>query len=161
MPAMPDDPIALAKINITNRREPDAPEMMILSDGASEAILYLSPLGEMNMLLEGIGTLVQLIVYGGEHIYLWEGEQTYYHWRFDLDGETLHIRIYVWGKLVFSTTCSLWQFSGKLRLCASRLAVAEDARHVHGGDWVRRDTGYQQLSALLDERKSKRWSPKT
>ena len=154
---MPDEPVELAKINITYHKEPDELETMTLSDGANEVVLYPSPLGGMSMLLDVIGALVQLIPYdGGEHIYLWEGEQAYYRRRFNLDGETLHIRIYDWGKLVFSTTCSLWQFAGKLRLCASRLAVAEDARHVHGGDWVRRDTGYQQLSALLDERKSNR-----
>ncbi len=74
----------------------------------------------------------------------------------NLDGDILRIQVYDWGTLVFSTTCSLWQFAAKLRLCASRLAVAEDSRRPNGGDWVRRDTGYQQLSALLDERKSNR-----
>ena len=35
-------------------------------------------------------------------------------------------------------------------------AVAEDARRPHGGDWIRNYTSYQQLSALLDTRKSSR-----
>lgn len=150
---MPDEPIALAKINITYRRDPDAPEMMTLSDGANNAILYLSPLGGMSMLLEVIDALLQLIPYGGEHIYYWEGDQDYYRWRFQLDGEPLHIEVTQLGKTLFSATCLVWQFAAKLRLCASRLAVAEDEQRPNGGDWVRRDTGFQQLSALLDARK--------
>jgi hypothetical protein len=51
IPATPDEIVALAKINITYHRDPGASEMMTLSDGASDAILYLSPLGGMSMLL--------------------------------------------------------------------------------------------------------------
>jgi hypothetical protein len=74
---MPDEPVELAKINITYRRDPGASEVMTLSDGASEVVLYLSPLGGMNMLLEVIDALLQLIPYEGEHIYYWEGDQDY------------------------------------------------------------------------------------
>jgi hypothetical protein len=151
---VPDEPVKLAKIDITYRREPGASEVMTLSDGTSEVVLYLSPLGGMNMLLEVIDALLQLIPYGGEHSYDWEGDQDYYRWRFQLDGETLHVEITQLEETLFSTACSAWQFAAKLRLCASRLAVAEDTRRPKGGDWVRRDTGYQQLSALLDARKS-------
>jgi hypothetical protein len=98
--------------------------------------------------------------YGGEYIYYWEGDQDYYRWRFQLDSNILHVQVSQLGETIFSTTCSLWQFAAKLRLSASRLAVTEDARRQHGGDWVRRDTGYQQLSALLDARKSNQSSPK-
>jgi hypothetical protein len=151
---MPDEPVELAKINITYRRDPGASEMMTLSDGASEAVLYLSPLGGMDMLLEVIDALLQLIPYEGEHIYYWEGDQDYYRWRFQLDDEALQLQVSQLGEVIFSATCSVWQFAAKLRLCASRLAVAEDARRPHGGDWVRNDMGYQQLSYLLDARKS-------
>lgn len=151
---MPDEPVQLAKINITYRLEPGASEVMTLSDGTSEVVLYLSPLGGMNMLLEVIDALLQLIPYGGEHIYYWEGDQDYYRWRLQLDGETLHLEISQLQEALFSTICSIWQFAAKLRLCASRLAVAEDTLRPEGGDWVRKDTGYQQLSALLDARKS-------
>jgi hypothetical protein len=155
IPTLPDEPVDLAKINIIYRRDPDALETMILSDGANEVTLYPSPLGRMSMLLGVIGAIVQLIPYQGEHTYLWEGEQVYYCWHFQLDGDTLRIHIDDWwGEAVFSTTCLLWQFAAKLRLCASRLAVAEDARRPHGGDCVRNDIGYQQLSYLLDGRKS-------
>jgi hypothetical protein len=154
--AMPDEPAELARINITYRRDLSASEAMTLSDGAGEVVLYLSPLGGMNMLLEVIDALLQLLPYRGEHIYYWEGDQDYYRWRFQLDGDTLHIEVTQLGETLFSTTCSVWQFAAKLRLCASRLAVAEDTRRPNGGDWVRRDTGYQQLSALLAERKSTR-----
>jgi hypothetical protein len=61
---MPDEPVELAKINIIYRRDPDALEMMTLSDGANEVVLYLSPLGGMNMLLEVIDALLKLIPYG-------------------------------------------------------------------------------------------------
>jgi hypothetical protein len=152
---MPNEPVELTKINITYRSDPDAPETMTLSDGVSEAVLYPWPLGGMSMLLGVIGALVQLIPYGGEHEYVWEGDQAHYLWRFRLVGDILRVHIDEWwGKPVFSTTCLLWQFAAKLRLCASRLAVAEDVRQPNGGDWVRRDTGYQQLSTLLDARKS-------
>jgi hypothetical protein len=153
---MPDEPVQLAKISLTYRRDTDAPETMTLSDGASEVALYLSPLGGMSMLLENIDVLLQLIPYGGELVYFWEGDQDYYRWRFQLDGDILHIQVNQLGESLFSATCSFWQFAAKLRLCASCLAATEDALRQHGGDWVRRDIGYQQLSALLDARKSTR-----
>jgi hypothetical protein len=78
IPTLPDEPVDLAKINIIYRRDPDALETMILSDGANEVTLYPSPLGRMSMLLGVIGAIVQLIPYQGEHTYLWEGEQVYY-----------------------------------------------------------------------------------
>jgi hypothetical protein len=152
---MPDEPVEVAKINITYRHEPDAPETMTLSNGVSEVVLYPCPLGGGSMLLGVIGALVRLVPYGGELDYVWEGDQAHYRWRFQLDADILDIHIDEWwGKPVFSTICSLWQFAAKLRLCASRLAVAEDALRPNGGDWGRSDTGYQQLSALLDARKS-------
>ncbi|HEY7021631.1 MAG TPA: hypothetical protein VH349_10985 [Ktedonobacterales bacterium] len=153
---MPNEPVELAKINITYRRDPGASEVMTLSDGANDAILYLSPLGGMNMLLEVIDALLQLIPYGGEHSYYWEGDQDYYRWLFQLDSETLDVKVTQSGETLFSITCSVWQFAAKLRLCASRLAVAEDAHRPHGGDWIRNYTSYQQLSALLDARKANR-----
>ena len=67
----------MAKINITYRRVPGASEQIALSDGVNDAILYLSPLGGMNMLLEVIDALLQLTPYGGEHVYYWEGDQDY------------------------------------------------------------------------------------
>lgn len=102
---MPDEPVELAKINITYRRDPDASEMMTLSDGAHDATLYLSPLGGMNMLLEVIDALLQVIPYGGEHVYYWEGDQDYYHWRFQLDSDILHVQVSQLGETIFSTTC--------------------------------------------------------
>jgi hypothetical protein len=152
---MPDEPVELAKISITYRRAPGASEVMTLSDGVNDAILYLSPLGGMNTLLEVIDALLQLLPYGGEHTYFWEGDQDYYRWRFQLDGDILHVDVTQLGETLFSTSCSVWQFAAKLRLYASRLAAAEDALQPNGGDWVRSDRGYQQLSALLDARKSK------
>jgi hypothetical protein len=142
---MPDEPAELPRINITYRRDPGVSEVMMLSDGANDAILYLSPLAGMHMLLEVIDALLPLIPYGGEHSYCWEGDQDYHRWRFQLGGETL-----------FSSTRSVWQFAANLRLCASQLAAAEDTRHPKGGDWARRDTGYQRLGALLDARISHR-----
>ena len=76
---MPDEQAELAKINITYRVDPDAPEMMTLSDGADEVVLYPSPLGGMSMLLEIINALLQVVPCGGKHIYFWEGDQNYYH----------------------------------------------------------------------------------
>jgi hypothetical protein len=105
-------------------------------------------------LIEAI--VIQLIPYGGEHTYYWEGDQAHIRWRFHLDGDVLRFQVYVWGELVFSTTCSFWQFAAKLRLCASRLAVKLDTQRPHGGDWIRNYTSYQQLGALLDARKSNR-----
>jgi hypothetical protein len=96
---VPDEQVDLAKINITYRRDRDAPEMMTLSDGASEVVLYPSPLGGMNMLLEIIDALLQLTPYGGELVYLWEGDQDYYRWRFQLDGDILHIQVNHLGNL--------------------------------------------------------------
>jgi hypothetical protein len=156
--ATPDEQAELAKINITYRVDPNAPEMMTLSDGANEAVLYPSPLGGSGgMLLTLIEAIViQLIPYGGEHIYYWEGDQAHIRWRLNLDGDVLQIQVHVWGELVFSITCSFWPFAAKLRLCASRLAVAEDARRPHGGEWIRNYTSYQKLSSLLDARKSNR-----
>jgi hypothetical protein len=84
------------------------------------------------------------------------GDQADYRWRFNLDSDILHIQVYDWGKLIFSATCSFWQFAAKLRLCALRLAIAEGAQRPHGGDSIRNYTSYQQLSALLDARKSNR-----
>jgi hypothetical protein len=150
--------VELAKINITYHVDPSAPEIMTLSDGANEVVLYLSPLGGSGgMLLTLIEVIViQLISCGGEHIYYWEGDQAHIRWRLYLHGDVLRFQVYVWGELVSSTICSFWQFAAKLRLCASRLAVAEDARRPHGGDWIRNYTSYQQLSALLDARMSTR-----
>jgi hypothetical protein len=86
----------------------------------------------------------------------WEGDRDFYRCRFQLDGDILHIQVTQLREPILSTICLEWQSAAKLRLCASRLAVTEDAQHPNGGDWVRRDIGYQQLSALLGARKSTR-----
>jgi hypothetical protein len=71
MPAMADEPVELTKFNSTYRVDPDAPEMMSLSDGANEIARYPSPLGGSGgMLLTRIEAIeIQLIPYAGERIY--------------------------------------------------------------------------------------------
>jgi hypothetical protein len=136
------------------RRDPDALEMMTVSDGATEVVLYPSPLGGMSVLLAAIGALVQLIPCGDEHIYRWEGDQAYIRWRSLLDSDALRIQVYVWREPVYAATCAVWQFAATLRLCASRLAVTLDRQRPHGGDWIRNCASCQQVDALLDDRKS-------
>jgi len=85
----------------------------------------------------------------------WEGDQDCYRCRFQLDGDFLHILVNQLRESLFSATCSLRPAATRTA-AASRLAVTEDAQHPNGGDSVRRDIGYHQLSALLDARKSTR-----
>jgi hypothetical protein len=85
----------------------------------------------------------------GEHIYYWEGDQDYYRWRFQLDGDILHVEGAQLGALIFSASCPVWQFAAKSRLRASRLAVAEDEQRPNGGDWVRRDAAGALLAFLF------------
>jgi hypothetical protein len=62
---MPDEHVELAKINITYRSDPDAQEMMILSDGANEVVLYPGLSGGMLL------TMIEAIVI--QLIPLWRG----------------------------------------------------------------------------------------
>jgi hypothetical protein len=144
----------LARVDITYRRDPNAPVILTLSYGAVNVVLYPAPLGGTDLLLDVIGALVRLMPYEGELTYVWWGDQAYYRWHFHLVGDVLRIEVRDWDDAVaFSAICSLRQFAAKLRLCASRLATTEDVRIPHGGDWVRADLAYRQLCAWLDARK--------
>jgi hypothetical protein len=118
----------VAKVDITYHRDPAAPVILTLSDGAITAELYPAPLGGTDLLLNVIEALVRLMPYEGELTYVWWGDQAYYRWHFHLASDVLHVEVHDWDSVAFSATCSLRQFAAKLRLCASRLATTEDAR---------------------------------
>src|SRR5689334_16863751 len=106
---MSEDATQLVKMDITYRRDPDAPVTLTLSNGTVNAVLYPAPLGGMDLLLNVIEALVRLIPYEGDLTYVWWGDQAYYRWHFHLASDVLHVEVREWDDvLVFSATCSLW-----------------------------------------------------